>query len=64
MQIEKITIENFRQFVGKQEILFPKEDAKRNVTLVIGENGSGKRLGKSFSVNSCTKSRFFHLPIG
>ena len=22
------------------------------------------RLGKSFSVNSCTKSRFFHLPIG
>lgn len=21
-------------------------------------------LGKSFSVNSCTKSRFFHLPIG
>lgn len=42
MQIEKITIENFRQFVGKQEILFPKEDAKRNVTLVIGENGSGK----------------------
>ena len=23
-----------------------------------------RRLGKSFSVNSCTKSRFFHLPIG
>ncbi len=42
MQIERIAIENFRQFVGKQEILFPKEDANRNVTLVIGENGSGK----------------------
>ncbi len=41
MQIERISIENFRQFVGKQEILFPNT-SDRNVTLIIGENGSGK----------------------
>ncbi len=41
MQIERITIENFRQFVGKQEIVFSK-NSTQNVTLVMGDNGSGK----------------------
>lgn len=41
MQIERIIIENFRQFVGKQEIVFSK-NSTQNVTLVMGDNGSGK----------------------
>lgn len=41
MLIEKIIIENFRQYVGKHEILF-STDRNRNVTLLIGDNGTGK----------------------
>lgn len=41
MILEKITIENFRQFRGKQEIFFSTV-ADRNVTLVHAENGFGK----------------------
>ena len=33
-------------------------------TIGIVKSWGWVRLGKSFSVNSCTKSRFFHLPIG
>jgi len=43
MILLKLTVENFRQFRGKQEIQFvtpSKEDA--NVTVVFGENGRGK----------------------
>ena len=43
MILLKLTVENFRQFHGKQEIQFltpSKEDA--NVTVVFGENGRGK----------------------
>ena len=41
MILEKITIENFRQFRGKQEIFF-STIPNRNVTLVHAENGFGK----------------------
>ena len=41
MLIKKIELENFRQFVGKQEIKF-STDRTKNITFVIGENGSGK----------------------
>lgn len=41
MYIEKIEIENFRQFYGKQSITFSqKED--NNVTVIMGANGNGK----------------------
>lgn len=43
MILLKLTVENFRQFRGKQEIQFiapSKDDA--NVTVVFGENGRGK----------------------
>lgn len=43
MILHKLTLENFRQFRGKQEIEFlvpSKEDA--TVTVVFGENGRGK----------------------
>lgn len=41
MRINKISLQNFRQFAGKQEIEF-STDADRNVTVVMGDNGTGK----------------------
>ena len=41
MLIESIKLENFRQFKGKQEIIF-SIDKNKNVTVVMGENGAGK----------------------
>lgn len=41
MKINKIQLENFRQFYDKQEITFAT-DPKRNVTLIHAENGFGK----------------------
>jgi len=41
MKIEKLIVENFRQFRGRQELVFATED-DRNITVVHGENGFGK----------------------
>lgn len=41
MLLKKMIIENFRQYVGKNEIDF-STDKNKNVTLLIGDNGSGK----------------------
>jgi DNA sulfur modification protein DndD len=41
MLIKSISLENFRQFKGKQTIEF-SIDPERNVTVVKGENGAGK----------------------
>lgn len=41
MIINKIRLENFRQFYGSQEIDL-STDTKKNVTLVHAENGFGK----------------------
>lgn len=40
MILTKITLNNFRQFYGSQEISFSKND--KNITIVLGENGTGK----------------------
>lgn len=41
MELETLTVENFRQFYGRQEVRFSRDD-DRNVTVVHGSNGSGK----------------------
>jgi DNA sulfur modification protein DndD len=41
MMLEKLTVENFRQFLGRQEIIFATAK-KKNVTLIHAENGFGK----------------------
>ncbi len=41
MKINKILLENFRQFYGKQELVLAADDT-RNVTLIHAENGFGK----------------------
>src|SRR5690554_6548672 len=42
MIIRKIELENFRQFYGVQSIDFGKNAENKNVTVIIGGNGSGK----------------------
>ena len=41
MLLQKIALKNFRQFYGKQEIIF-STDQQKNVTLIHAENGVGK----------------------
>jgi len=41
MILERITIENFRQYFGKQRLTFAR-DARRHVTVIHGVNGAGK----------------------
>ncbi|WP_026843195.1 DNA sulfur modification protein DndD [Citrifermentans bremense] len=41
MKLERITIENFRQYCGKQRVAFAKDDQKR-ITIIHGINGAGK----------------------
>jgi DNA sulfur modification protein DndD len=41
MKLKSLTVENFRQFYGTQTIYF-SADANANVTVIHGENGSGK----------------------
>lgn len=41
MFLKKLVLKDFRQFKGTQEILF-SQDVNQNVTIIIGENGTGK----------------------
>lgn len=41
MLLKSLKLENFRQFYGKQEVTFTT-DTNKNVTVIMGENGSGK----------------------
>lgn len=41
MKLERIVLENFRQYCGQQRLSFAK-DKKRNVTVIHGINGAGK----------------------
>lgn len=41
MELDNLTLENFRQFYGEQELMF-SQSADENVTLILGSNGSGK----------------------
>ena len=41
MKLERLQLENFRQYHGRQRLSFAR-DAKRNVTVIHGINGAGK----------------------
>jgi len=41
MILERLVLENFRQFKGRQELVF-SDLRERNVTVVHAENGFGK----------------------
>ena len=55
MLLKSITLTDFRNFKGTQSIDFA-DDSNRNVTVIMGENGSGKttfaqRLGMQLRIN-------------
>ena len=41
MLIRKMELQNFRAYIGKQEISFATDEEK-NITVIMGDNGSGK----------------------
>ncbi len=41
MRIESIEIQNFRQY-RKEKFIFPKKQGKKDIHVIIGENGEGK----------------------
>jgi DNA sulfur modification protein DndD len=41
MKLERITLEDFRQYYGRQRLTFSK-DSEQNVTVIHGVNGAGK----------------------
>ncbi|MCM2357515.1 MAG: AAA family ATPase [Geobacteraceae bacterium] len=51
MKLERITIENFRQYCDKQRVDFAKDEQKR-VTVIHGINGAGK-TSFFLSINWC-----------
>lgn len=51
MKLERITLQNFRQYYGKQRLEFAK-DPERNVTVIHGVNGAGK-TSLFLSINWC-----------
>ena len=53
MLLKKITLKNFRQFKGVQSVEFAT-DPQKNVTVIMGENGSGKLLSHRHSLGACT----------
>lgn len=42
MILEKMSVENFRQFNSRQEIIFATGEKNKNVTVIYGLNGRGK----------------------
>lgn len=55
MKLERITIENFRQYYGKQRLDFAKDEQKR-VTVIHGINGAGK-TSLFLAINWCLYGR-------
>ena len=62
MKLERLSLENFRQYYGRQRIEFSK-DAKRHVTVVHGVNGAGK-TSMFIALNWCLYGREVAENIG
>ena len=58
MKIIRIELNNFRQFIGKNELVL-STDEEKNITFVMGENGSGKTtIIEAFRFLFLGKTRF------
>src|SRR5688500_18070622 len=51
MKLDKLTVNNFRQFFGRQQLSFSKSK-EQNATVVHGKNGDGK-TSLFTSINWC-----------
>jgi len=57
MKLERITLENFRQYFGRQQLTFSK-DPQCNVTVIHGVNGAGK-TSLFLAINWCLYGKGF-----
>ena len=55
MKLDRIVLENFRQYFGKQRLEFAR-DTQRNVTIIHGVNGAGK-TSLFLAINWCLYGR-------
>ncbi|MCW5841683.1 MAG: AAA family ATPase [Caldilinea sp.] len=55
MKLERIVLENFRQYYDRQQLTFAR-DATRNVTVIHGVNGAGK-TSLFLAINWCLYGR-------
>ncbi|MEI7512940.1 MAG: AAA family ATPase [Chloroflexales bacterium] len=55
MKLDRIVLENFRQYFGKQRLTFAR-DPQRNVTIIHGVNGAGK-TSLFLAINWCLYGR-------
>lgn len=55
MKLDRIILENFRQYFGKQRLEFA-QDSQRNVTVIHGVNGAGK-TSLFLAINWCLYGR-------
>jgi len=62
MLLTKITLKDFRQFIGTQTIEF-STDPEKNVTIILGENGAGKTTFAQAFKWCLYGSTDFHDPI-
>lgn len=62
MKLERLSLENFRQYYGRQRVEFSK-DSKRHVTVVHGVNGAGK-TSMFIALNWCLYGREVAENIG
>lgn len=62
MLLESITLENFRQF-RHESIDFAQGENGKNVTIIIGENGTGKTTFAKHSSGVCMERPNFPTKI-
>lgn len=62
MLLESITLENFRQF-RHESIDFAQGDNGKNVTIIIGENGTGKTTFAQAFFGVCMERQSFPIRI-
>lgn len=55
MKLDRIVLENFRQYFGKQRLEFARDD-QRNITVIHGVNGAGK-TSLFLAINWCLYGR-------
>lgn len=56
MLLKSIKLANFRQFLN-EEITFASGENGKNVTIILGENGTGKTTFAQASSGACTEIR-------
>ena len=62
MLLQSIKLENFRQF-RNESIDFADGSDGKNVTIIIGENGTGKTTFAQAFSGACTEKQNFRIKV-